>query len=136
MPPHSPRLRDRFHITAAEVLILATPVVLIPGDGIGPDVTAATRAVLTATGAAIAWIEAEAGLGAAERRGDPLPEVTLDLIRKHRVALKGPCTTPIGKGFRSINVRLRQALDLRWTCSTRWARAMPPVASSLLSRPS
>ena len=115
---------------------MATPVVLIPGDGIGPDVTAATRAVLTATGAAIAWIEAEAGLGAAERRGDPLPEVTLDLIRKHRVALKGPCTTPIGKGFRSINVRLRQALDLRWTCSTRWARAMPPVASSLLSRPS
>jgi isocitrate dehydrogenase (NAD+) len=91
---------------------VATPVVLIAGDGIGPEVTAATQAVLAAAGATSHWVEAHAGLGAAERFGDPLPEATLDLIRKYRVALKGPCTTPVGKGFRSINVRLRQELDL------------------------
>src|SRR5579884_1885398 len=90
---------------------LATPVVLIAGDGIGPEVTAATQAVLAAA-ADIAWVEAHAGLGAAERFGDPLPPATLDLIRRYRVALKGPCTTPVGRGFRSINVRLRQDLDL------------------------
>ena len=88
------------------------PVVLIAGDGIGPEVTAATCAVVRAAGAEIAWVEAHAGVGAAQKLGDPLPEATLDLIRKYRVALKGPCTTPIGEGFRSINVRLRQALDL------------------------
>jgi isocitrate dehydrogenase (NAD+) len=86
--------------------------VLIPGDGIGPEVTAATRRVVQAAGADIDWIEAAAGLGAAEKLGDPLPATTLDLIRRYRVALKGPCTTPIGKGFRSINVALRQQLDL------------------------
>src|SRR5262245_49311325 len=89
-----------------------TPVVMIPGDGIGPEVMAATRAVLAAAGARIDWIEAAAGIDAAEKYNDPLPEATLDLIRKHRVALKGPCTTPVGKGFRSINVRLRRELDL------------------------
>jgi isocitrate dehydrogenase (NAD+) len=91
---------------------VATPVVLIAGDGIGPEVTAAMQAVLRSAGADVAWVDALAGLGAAERCGDPLPAATLDLIRKHRVALKGPCTTPVGKGFRSINVRLRQDLDL------------------------
>ena len=91
---------------------MATPVVLIAGDGIGPEVTAAMQVVLHAAGADVAWVEAHAGLGAAERFGDPLPQATLDLIRRHRVALKGPCTTPVGKGFRSINVRLRQDLDL------------------------
>jgi isocitrate dehydrogenase (NAD+) len=91
---------------------LATPVVLIAGDGIGPEVTAAMRRVLEAAGAAVTWVEAWAGLGAAERYGDPLPLATLELIRRYRVALKGPCTTPVGKGFRSINVRLRQELDL------------------------
>jgi isocitrate dehydrogenase (NAD+) len=85
---------------------------MIPGDGIGPEVMAATQAVIQAAGARIDWIEGSAGLGAAERFGDPLPESTLDLVRRYRVALKGPCTTPVGKGFRSINVRLRQALDL------------------------
>ncbi len=91
---------------------IVTPVVKIAGDGIGPEVMAATDAVLHAAGAHIDWIDAAAGLGAVERFGDPLPDTTLDLIRKHRVALKGPCTTPIGKGYRSINVRLRQELDL------------------------
>src|SRR3954451_12259309 len=98
---------------------------MIAGDGIGPEVMAATRAVIDATGARIDWIEAHAGLGAVERFGDPLQAATLDLIRKHRVALKGPCTTPIGKGYRSINVRLRQGLDLY--ASVRPVRTLPGI---------
>jgi isocitrate dehydrogenase (NAD+) len=104
---------------------LATPVVLIAGDGIGPEVTAAMRRVLEAAGAAVTWVEAWAGLGAAERYGDPLPLATLELIRRYRVALKGPCTTPVGKGFRSINVRLRQELDLY--ASVRPVNTLPGV---------
>ncbi|HMP02214.1 MAG TPA: isocitrate/isopropylmalate dehydrogenase family protein [Gemmatales bacterium] len=87
-------------------------IVLIPGDGIGPEVTAATQQVIAAAGVRIDWVPAEAGLGCMDKHGEPLPEETLDLIRTYRVALKGPCTTPVGKGFRSINVRLRQGLDL------------------------
>jgi isocitrate dehydrogenase (NAD+) len=100
-----------------------TPVVRIAGDGIGPEVMAATDAILRAAGARVDWVEAFAGLGAIERFGDPLPDATLELIRQHRVALKGPCTTPIGKGYRSINVRLRQALDLY--ASVRPVRTLP-----------
>ena len=73
---------------------MATPVVLIAGDGIGPEVTAAMQRVLAAAGADVTWIEALAGLPAVERYNDPLPPVTLDQIRRYRVALKGPCTTP------------------------------------------
>src|SRR5687767_1113570 len=102
-----------------------TPVVMIPGDGIGPEVMAATRTVLEAVGARIDWIEAVAGLAAMERYGEPLPDVTLDLIRKYRVALKGPCTTPIGKGFRSINVRLRR--DLVLYASVRPVQTLPGI---------
>jgi isocitrate dehydrogenase (NAD+) len=91
---------------------VSTPVVLIPGDGIGPEVTAAMQQVLAAAGARVTWVEALAGLPAVERFGDPLPNETLEQVRRYRVALKGPCTTPIGKGFRSINVRMRQDLDL------------------------
>jgi isocitrate dehydrogenase (NAD+) len=101
-------------------------VVLIPGDGIGPEVTAAAREVVQAAGANLAWIEAAAGLGAAEAYGDPLPSTTLDQIRRYRVALKGPCTTPVGKGFRSINVRLRKELDLY--ASVRPVQTLPGVA--------
>jgi len=104
---------------------MTTPVVLIPGDGIGPEVTAAAREVVRAAGADLDWVEAEAGIGAAEHYGDPLPAATLELIRRHRVALKGPCTTPVGKGFRSINVRLRQGLDLY--ASVRPVHSMPGV---------
>ena len=104
---------------------MPTPVVMIAGDGIGPEVMAATQEVVRAAGADIQWIDAPAGLGAAEKFGDPLPEVTLHLIREHRVALKGPCTTPVGKGFRSINVRLRQALDLY--ASVRPVHSLPGV---------
>jgi isocitrate dehydrogenase (NAD+) len=98
---------------------------LIAGDGIGPEVTAAMRAVVEAAGANVTWVEALAGLVAAERVGDPLPAATLELIRRHRVALKGPCTTPVGKGFRSINVRLRKELDLY--ASVRPVKTLPGV---------
>jgi isocitrate dehydrogenase (NAD+) len=87
-------------------------VVLIPGDGIGPEVTAAVQRVLKAVDAPIDWEEHVAGLAAIERGRDALPAETLDAIRTHAVALKGPCTTPIGEGFVSINVRLRRELDL------------------------
>ena len=100
-------------------------LVLIPGDGIGPEVTDAVKTVVAATGVPIDWVIAPAGLDAAKQFGDPLPDATLDLIRKHRVALKGPCTTPIGQGYRSINVRLRQGLDLY--ASVRPVRTLPGV---------
>jgi isocitrate dehydrogenase (NAD+) len=89
-----------------------TKVVCISGDGIGPSIVEATRRIIDASGAAIEWIDAEAGLGAFERHGDPLPEQTVELIREHTVALKGPLTTPVGAGFRSINVALRREFDL------------------------
>jgi isocitrate dehydrogenase (NAD+) len=98
---------------------------MIAGDGIGPEVMAATQEVMRAAGARVDWIEAPAGLGAAERCGDPLPDSTIELIRKYRVALKGPCTTPVGKGFRSINVRLRQALELY--ASVRPVQTLPGI---------
>ena len=88
-------------------------VVLIPGDGIGPEVTEATRRILLAAGADLAWVQRQAGVAALEAGADEvLPAATLDAIREHGVALKGPCTTPIGDGFRSINVALRQKLNL------------------------
>jgi isocitrate dehydrogenase (NAD+) len=102
-------------------------VVLIPGDGIGPEVTEAAKAVVAAAGVAVDWIVAPAGADCVAQFGDPLPESTLDLIRRYRVALKGPCTTPVGKGFRSINVRMRQGLDLY--ASVRPVKTLPGVKS-------
>jgi isocitrate dehydrogenase (NAD+) len=99
--------------------------VIIPGDGIGPEVTAAMKEVVYAAGASITWVEALAGQVAADRFGDPLPPDTLDVIRRYRVALKGPCATAIGKGFRSINVRLRKELDLY--ASVRPVQSLPGV---------
>src|SRR5438876_1887413 len=99
--------------------------VLIPGDGIGPEVTQAAMDVVAAAGVHIDWDIAPAGAACAAVQGDPLPESTLDAIRQHRVALKGPCTTPVGRGFRSINVRLRQALDLY--ASVRPVRTLPGI---------
>src|SRR3954451_11724166 len=87
-------------------------VTLIPGDGIGPEVSGATRRVLEATGIEFSWDVREAGEGAAEKYGDVLPEETLDSIRKNKLGLKGPITTPIGGGFRSVNVGLRHSLGL------------------------
>jgi isocitrate dehydrogenase (NAD+) len=104
-------------------ILLSTPVVVIAGDGIGPEVTTAMKAVVEAAGAQLTWIEALAGLDAVQRYGVPLPTATLDLIRRYRVAVKGPCTTPVGKGFRSINVQLRKDLDLY--ASVRPVRTLP-----------
>jgi isocitrate dehydrogenase (NAD+) len=89
------------------------PVVLIPGDGIGPEVTAAVCRVLAAAGAPVEWVEHQAGIAALEA-GAPnvLPEETLASIRTHGVALKGPCTTPVAGGFTSVNVQLRKKLNL------------------------
>src|SRR6188472_422767 len=88
-------------------------IVLIPGDGIGPEVTAAARRVIEATGLSVEWVELPAGATAIDQGFDNvLPERTLAAIRAHRVALKGPVTTPVGKGFKSVNVQLRQALNL------------------------
>lgn len=87
-------------------------VTLIPGDGIGPEVTSAMRKVVEASGADIEWEVAEAGAAQMDKYGTPLPEHVIDSIRKNKVAIKGPVTTPVGKGFRSINVQLRQSLDL------------------------
>jgi isocitrate dehydrogenase (NAD+) len=88
-------------------------IVLVPGDGIGPEVSAAVKRVLSAAEAPVSWVEHHAGLAAMEAgSAEPLPESTLDAIREHRVALKGPCTTPVGKGFTSVNVQLRKRLDL------------------------
>lgn len=85
---------------------------LIPGDGIGPDITEATVRLLDAAGAGITWDRHLAGTAAVEAVGDPMPEATLASIRRTRLALKGPLETPVGKGFRSINVALRKEFDL------------------------
>ena len=87
-------------------------VTLIPGDGVGPEVTEAAKRVLEATGIAFNWEIAYAGANAQEKSGAVLPDATLTSIRKNKVALKGPVTTPVGYGFRSVNVALRQELDL------------------------
>jgi isocitrate dehydrogenase (NAD+) len=100
-------------------------VTTIPGDGIGPEVSSAARLVLDAAVPGIAWVERVAGSGALAEHGDLLPEETLESIRATRVALKGPITTPVGSGFRSINVALRQGLDL--FAAVRPARSLPGV---------
>jgi isocitrate dehydrogenase (NAD+) len=91
---------------------MATEVTLIPGDGIGPAITEATTEILAAAGAEITWDRQIAGLTAIEAALPPLPEETIASIRRTRVALKGPLTTPVGVGFRSINVALRKEFDL------------------------
>jgi isocitrate dehydrogenase (NAD+) len=87
-------------------------VTLIPGDGIGPEITAATLRVLEATGIRLNWESELGGMAAVEARGTPLPDDTLESIRRTRVALKGPLTTPVGEGFRSVNVALRKEFGL------------------------
>ena len=98
---------------------------IIPGDGIGPEVADAARTVLDAAHPGIDWVDTAAGAGALETHGSLLPPETLDAIRDCRVALKGPITTPVGTGFRSVNVALRQELDL--FAAVRPARALPGV---------
>ena len=87
-------------------------ITLIPGDGVGPEVSAAARRVIDATGVDIDWEIHDAGLGVVERFGEPMPAHVLESIRRNKVAIKGPLTTPVGSGIRSVNVALRKELDL------------------------
>jgi isocitrate dehydrogenase (NAD+) len=105
---------------------VAHEVTIIPGDGIGPEVAEATRMVLDAAGVGIVWTECAAGANALETSGALLPEATLDSIKRTRTAIKGPLTTPVGGGFRSVNVALRQELDL--FAAIRPARSLPGIA--------
>ena len=91
---------------------MAHQVTLIPGDGVGPELAEATRMCIDATGVAIDWDVQEAGVDVMEKLGTPVPDSVLESIRRTGVALKAPITTPVGTGFRSVNVYLRQALDL------------------------
>lgn len=100
-------------------------VVTIPGDGIGPDIMEAVKKVIEASGADIEWVEHLAGLAALEKGLDVLPDETIEAIKEHKVALKGPCTTPIGEGFTSVNVKLRKTLDLY--AAVRPVRNLPGV---------
>lgn len=91
---------------------MPTHVTLIPGDGIGPSISEATVRIIEASGADIVWDRQLAGMAAVARFGDPIPEATLDSIKRTKLALKGPLETPVGEGFRSINVALRKTFDL------------------------
>ena len=91
---------------------MAHNVTLIPGDGIGPEVALAARRVVDASGAEINWHVVDAGESQMEKYGTPLPQHVLDSVRADGVALKGPITTPVGVGFRSVNVALRKEFDL------------------------
>ena len=104
---------------------MAYDVTLIPGDGIGPEVVEAARRVLEATGVGFTWHTADAGLEALEKHGDTLPAATVESVRRTKLGLKGPITTPVGTGFRSVNVGLRQALNLY--ANLRPARIFPGV---------
>jgi len=106
---------------------MAYRVTLIPGDGIGPEVTEATKRVLEVTGVAFQWDLAYAGADVLDKYGTPLPEDVLESVRKNKIALKGPITTPVGSGFRSVNVALRKELDL-YAC-VRPCKTYPGVPS-------
>lgn len=102
-------------------------IVLIPGDGIGPEITRSVTTILEEAGAEINWIEHTAGLEAHQELGTPLPEDTLKALQKHKLALKGPLTTPVGAGFRSVNVALRKELQLY--SNIRPAKTLPHIKS-------
>lgn len=102
-------------------------IVLIPGDGIGPEITNAVKQIIDEAGAEINWIETVAGQRAYDEKGEPLPEDVIKLIKQHKIALKGPLTTPVGSGFRSVNVALRKEFDLY--ANIRPARSLPNIAS-------
>jgi isocitrate dehydrogenase (NAD+) len=91
---------------------MAYTVTLIPGDGVGPELSEATRRVLEATGVEFEWDVQDAGVDVMDRYGTPLPDHVLESVRRNKVAIKGPITTPVGTGFRSVNVALRKELDL------------------------
>ena len=106
-------LRDLLCFQFGSGAIMTHTCVLIPGDGIGPEVAAATKRVLEASGAPLNWVSSPAGVAALEQGHDEvLPQTTIDAILEHGLALKGPCTTPVGGGFSSVNVALRKTLKL------------------------
>ncbi len=107
---------------------MARRVTLIPGDGIGPSIAEATRKIIAATGVQIDWDVQEAGMSAIDKYKDPLPKQVLDSIAQNKVALKGPLTTPVGTGFRSVNVALRKEFDLY--VNLRPAKSMEGVKSN------
>ncbi len=102
-------------------------VTCIPGDGIGPEIMAATKVAVAATGVLIEWVDVEAGADVMDTCGTPLPQTVIDSVRDTKVALKGPITTPVGSGFRSVNVALRKELDLY--ANLRPAVSIPGVRS-------
>jgi isocitrate dehydrogenase (NAD+) len=110
-----------------EAVHMAYRVTFVPGDGVGPELSEATRRVLEATGVEFDWDVQEAGADVMDTYGTPLPEHVLESIRRNRVAIKGPITTPVGTGFRSVNVALRQELDL--FCCLRPCKWYPGVRS-------
>lgn len=99
-------------MSRSELLVDSYTVTLIPGDGIGPETSAAMQKVVEASGAPIQWEIAEAGAGVMDEYGTPLPESTIEAVKRNKIAIKGPVTTPVGTGFRSVNVALRKTLDL------------------------
>jgi isocitrate dehydrogenase (NAD+) len=115
--------RDYTH-TVDDMPSTSLPATLIPGDGIGPEIVAATQRVLDALDAPFVWDVQQAGMAALAAGGDPLPDATLASIRRTGLALKGPLATPVGSGFRSINVRLREAFELY--ANVRPARTVVP----------
>src|SRR5262249_37006876 len=106
------RLRASADFAVGLLAAMTHEITLLPGDGIGPEITRATLRVLEAAGIALATDEQKAGLAAVEAHGEPMPRAVLDSIRRTGVALKGPLATPSGVGFRSVNVALRQEFDL------------------------
>src|SRR4029078_7429561 len=113
-------MRREIYIAHVQTRAVAHEVTLIPGDGTGPELSAATRRVLEATGGEVEWdVQQPAHDVMDQFGGNPLPEQPLDSIRRTGVAIKGPITTPVGGGFRSVNVGLRKALDLSPTGAPR-----------------
>ncbi len=102
-------------------------VVLIPGDGIGPEVAGAVKSVFEAAEAPINWLTHHAGVSALDAHGTPLPDSTPEAIKEHKIALKGPCTTPVGAGFRSVNVKLRKELELY--AAVRPVKSLPGITT-------
>ncbi len=125
---HQPSVRATAILSAVKGKggsLVARTVTLIPGDGIGPDVTNSVQEVIDALGVDIEWEIAEAGETVMEEKGTPLPEDVLESIRRNKIAIKGPLTTPVGAGFRSVNVALRKELDLY--ANVRPALSMPGI---------
>src|SRR5947209_11679299 len=119
------RAKMRPHTEGASAM--AYRVTFIPGDGVGPELSEATRRVLEGTGVEFEWDVQEAGADVMDKYGTPLPEHVLESIRRTKVAIKGPITTPVGTGFRSVNVALRKELDL-YAC-LRPCKSYPGVRS-------